>query len=870
MGKKRLHRWSNVNIGHVAVGAIAAMPAVWVSASTPEGGNPYLHSRFAQPASEPFRILFEPAPSSGRQVEARATGFSALISSSRLLLELPLEAATTPDRSVPVQKSPRFETRAVNLVGARDDAELFFPSEPVAYQHHYSSGRSSSLPRYDKAGFRNIYAGIDVLYYSSGGKLEYDFVVAPGGDPSRIALDFSAFGEIELDRQGNLVLGVGTASIVHGRVIAYQEPANGVRRMVLADYVPNGVAGQYSIRLGKFDKSLPLIIDPVITRYSTFNSPGGMNNGFTSAVATDSSGNAYVVGAYSILGVARQAYVQKIGGSGDLLYSASIGASGANTVATAVAVDPSGRAYVAGYTNDAQLGGVPRGGHDAFVATLSANGAVSQFTRMGGRGSDAAFGIAIDASGRAYVTGLTNSTDFLACEKSRTCSVASSGSGDAFLTVIGSSETPVFETRLGASGTADYGLGIALSPRGDVIVVGQSINLRSYDSDAFVTRLVASSRGGFEISKSITLGGSGGDTAYGVAIANDGTVHVVGQTLSANFPAINAYGGSGDGFFVSYSPELNILNGPFHVGGSGTDTINAISLDSAGQVYVAGRTNSHEYAWKNYFGSVGQGADAFYGRLNANNGNFAYSARLGSSGNDSGSGIAVLGSGEVVVVGQTSASSFPLLNAYDTRYAGYQEGFAARLAEAYRVNLGSYGTGTGSVSSLPYGIDCGNSCDAVFKLGENVVLTATPQAGNSFKAWGGACKGSDPICTLSGLSEDLSVTAEFVAASAPGIPIIERIVSGHGKLVIYFHSGSPSGGTAVSYTLRCTPGSGGAVTSVVAGTSPITIYGLNNGVAYLCTLEASNSLGSSGQTAAVTQVVGARRGITPILQFLLD
>src|SRR5262249_20649256 len=130
-----------------------------------------------------------------------------------------------------------------------------------------------------------------VYYGNSDRQIEYDFLVAPNADPANIKLKFNGVAQVRLDRHGDLLLTTKTGTLRHKKPVIYQE-VNGIRTPVEGGYVL-GTNGQVSFRLGAYDKTRPLIIDPIIV-YSTYLGGSDLDEGFS--IALDSSNNIYIAG----------------------------------------------------------------------------------------------------------------------------------------------------------------------------------------------------------------------------------------------------------------------------------------------------------------------------------------------------------------------------------------------------------------------------------------------------------------------------------------------------------------------------------------------------------------------------------------------
>ena len=216
----------------------------------------------------------------------------------------------------------------------------------------------SDIPSYGRVQSRDVYPGIDLVYYGNQRQLEYDFVVAPGADPAAISLDFEGADKLSLDAQGNLILRITGGEVILNTPIIYQE-IDGVKQPILGSYLLRS-QDEVGFLVTAYDASLPLVIDPVLV-YSTYL--GGSANDRGYGIAIDSSGNASVVG---------------------------------DTTSTNF---PTLNLY-----QGTRAGGV--GDYDAFVTKFSPSGTSLWYsTYLGSSGDDAGYGIVVDSSGDVYVTG---------------------------------------------------------------------------------------------------------------------------------------------------------------------------------------------------------------------------------------------------------------------------------------------------------------------------------------------------------------------------------------------------------------------------------------------------------------------------------
>jgi hypothetical protein len=493
----------------------------------------------------------------------------------------------------------------------------------------------TKIPVYSRVRYRNLYAGIDLVFYGNNRELEYDLVVAPGADPGRIKLGISGAENLHLDADGNLVLKTADGDVIQQKPRIYQRKGASLVAVV-GDYVINS-KDEVGFRLGSYDPRGAVVIDPVL-RYATFL--GGNSFDAGRAIAVDSSNRAVVAGttvssdfpATTSRGFPAEVFITKFDFTGSrLIYSSLLVGSTLDLGELGLALDSAGNAYVTGVTESHAFPTTPgafqtdlHGDFDAFVTKLNANGtALVYSTFLGGTGRDGGHGIAVDSLGNAYITGDTSSLDF--------------------------PTTPGAFQR----------------------------NCKLFDVDvstcesAFVTKLNASGSG---LLYSTFLGGTTNGFQPGESIAVDktGNAFVTGFTEAADFPttagAAQPVFPGGSATFVSelsssgshliYSTFLNagVLSGE-----------QAIGLDSTGNAYVAS-------------GSV-------VTKLNAS-GQRLYSRTLTGG---TAHGIAVTPGGQAYVTGVTSSATFfTTQTAFQRVFTGELDNFLTKLDPAGKIIYSSY------------------------------------------------------------------------------------------------------------------------------------------------------------------------------------
>jgi hypothetical protein len=503
---------------------------------------------------------------------------------------------------------------------------------------HYLRGPRSAwrvdVPRYARVVSRGVYPGIDRVFHADRPRLEYDFVVAPGADPGRIGLAFE--GSVpRLASDGSLVLETAAGTLREPAPIAYQERADGAREPVEVAFRMDGQV----VRLepGDYDRTRALVIDPVI-EYSTYL--GGSDWDETAGVATDAAGNAYVVGGTC---------------------STDFPVQGPVLLAT--------------------------GGCDAFVAKFDPAGGLVYSTYLGGTSYDEAAAIAVDASGQAYVTGLTFSADF---PTQGGAQPVYGGGGDAYMTVLDPSGSAIVSSTFLGGSRRDAGWTIAVDGLGLAHVAGQT------ESTNFPTARALQRRSGGQLDAFVTktdggrlwystyLGGSGNEAADGIAVDRAGRAWVAGGTLSPNFPVTpSPYQVASAGGLDAYVTAIDAggrLAYSSYLGGSGDEAASTLALDAQGRAVIVGVTRSQDFPTASAVqGRNAGGADAFVTRLDASGTGLDFSTYLGGTATDAAYGVGVAPSGTISVAGTTMSADFPTLSPLQAFGGGGSDAFATLL-----------------------------------------------------------------------------------------------------------------------------------------------------------------------------------------------
>ncbi|MBI3911127.1 MAG: SBBP repeat-containing protein [Armatimonadetes bacterium] len=605
----------------------------------------------------------------------------------------------------------------------------------VSYFKGPRSAWQTGLPTFSQVAYRNLWPGIDLAYQGTVNRLKYEFVVRPGADPRRIRLAYRGATRVRLTAAGQLEVSTPAGGFQDDRPLAYQEI--GGRRVPVhcayalspgAPHPRTGTSTQYHFRLGAYDPTRPLVIDPVVLVYCGYIGGGdGYYGDGGNGIAVDGDGNVYVAGSAgsteATFPVAlgpdltyndghTDAFVAKVNAAGTGLdYCGYIGGSDTDE-AHDVAIDSCGNAYIIGITYSSEatfpVSVGPdltyNGFQDAFVARVNAVGTGLDYCGyIGGARSDEGWGIAVDGAQNAYVTGRTASS-------AATFPVAIgpdltfNGEYDAFVAKVNPTGTRL--DYCGYIGGADgaWGFGIAVNGDGNAYItgvtsstevtfpatVGPDLTHNGF-SDAFIARVNAPGTG---LDYCGYIGGNGIDVGSGIAVDSDGNAYVAGRTTSteATFPvAIGpdlTFNGEYDAFVAKVNPTGTGLDYCGYIGGANYDAAHGIAVDAAGNTYVVGNTQSTEATFPviggpdlTFNGRYGYDRDVFVAPVRADGTALHYCGYIGGDSEDWATDIAVDGAGNAYVVGTTGSreATFPVVVGPDLTHDGYLFAFVAKI-----------------------------------------------------------------------------------------------------------------------------------------------------------------------------------------------
>ena len=502
---------------------------------------------------------------------------------------------------------------------------------------------ATGLKSYAQVAYREPWRGIDAIYSGDRGGIKYHFEVQPGSDAARIGFVVRGASDARVLEDGSVEWTLGGSRLRDEPPVAFQAAGMGEAIVAVRFTLQPRADGTWRLgfALGDYDRAKALTVDPAWTAFAGL--VGGNAADQVYGVARDNSGNTFACGITSSTDVpvagaydatpngGYDAFLVKFNFAGAAQFVTYFGGN-AFDVCTSIALHSNGTIFVAGGTTSTNFPFAGPGDasfrrfkadadRDAFVARFSAAGNALEYSGVIGGGSeDQAQALALDSLGRAYVAGYTRSAGWPVVGSP---GGALAGGMDAFVARVAANGAALeYSGFIGGNGANESARGIAVAPDFSAVVVGDTdsttglpstagtfrTNPGSGNTDGFVARLSASGAvQQFTVLTGTTAGvQTGTDRALGVAFQNDGTLVVVGETDSGNFPANNAGAqqgalitgmqgvpsGSMDGFVVNLAANLASVIRYGYAGGTRYDAIEAVATDGAGNAFIAGTTSN--------------------------------------------------------------------------------------------------------------------------------------------------------------------------------------------------------------------------------------------------------------------------------------
>jgi uncharacterized protein (TIGR03437 family) len=667
---------------------------------------------------------------------------------------------------------------------------------PGRSNYYFGADRSrwrTGIPNFARVRYRNLFPGVDLELHGSGAHIEYDWIVAPGADPRSIFFSISGAERMRVDSGGDLVIETGGGEVRNARPRVFQQDGK-QNRTIPGRFVLNGDEVRFEV--GDYDSRKPLVIDPVLVVNTSFGGSGigydfpGSHTGAAdtgTGIATDSNGNIYVAGTtystnFPLVNSLEGAPSEQCQGNcgfesifvtkftpdgGTMLYSTYIGAPSAPStypspaalgpqplLPASIAVDSGGTVYLTGGTSGENFPGVTQtpGGEDAFLLKLNPDGAFLGTILFGGSADDVGTSIVLGPDGYIYLAGTTQSSNFPvttgAYQAPSTAATNVFAVKISFNSVFGPTNgTVIYSAIVGPVGQSEIA---PVSEIGITVVGAAAAVAADASGNAYIAAMTDST--GWQTTAGVVQPSCAGASCADVAIAK---LDPLGQNL----------------IYATY------------LGGSQTETLGGVAVDSSGSVYVAGTTSSTDFpvtpgAFETQWS--GSTSTGFVAKLSPDFSKLVYATYLGGSATDAAMTIAVDGSGNAYAGGATVSSDFPLRYPIQStlmalvcgtytpsgsiaigEYSCPSAGFLSVLNPSGNALVWSTYLGSGTV----YGMALDSSGD-VYATGTEVTVNA-PQAG-------GATSAAASVLKIAPGPSGLDVPAnsfQNAASYAPGLPL---------------------------------------------------------------------------------------------------
>jgi hypothetical protein len=762
------------------------------------------------------------------------------------------------DRNPHAQTRPAPVSVKINLVGAASNPKVV-GEQPLETKVNYFVGQDSSkwctnVKTFARVRYQNVYPGIDLVYYGSNRQVEYDFVVAPGADPSKIQFSVNNVDSVTVDASGNLSLVKAGSNLLFQSPHIYQEIAGRKRR----------IRGGYTVRDNKnvsftvagHDRTRTLVIDPVLV-YSTFLGGSGDDEGY--AIAVDSTGNSYITGITNstdfpsaTLGGPSSAqtkiFVAKLNASGSALQFVDyFGGTTGDDWSMGIAIDSSNNTYVTGSTTSSDFplsngayAASLSGTQDGFLVKLAADGSsILYSTYIGGSGVDFANAVGVDTAGEATIAGVTYSQDFPLLNPFQS-TVAASQYGKwgayGFVTKFSADGSALVystyiagNTLAGAWGCAYYCYpftqinGLTVDAGGNAVVVGntdtdnlpvsENAYMKTYpgavpDSTGFVSMFTSAGGLGY----STYLGGDGFSYLVAVAVDSNGAAYVSGwDDGNDGFPitstgicdpsTTNCHGG-----IVAKldSAGSNILYSTY-LGPNNDMAGDSIQVDVHGNAFIVGRSYNSQFGLANPIQNYNGDADGVLVEIDPTASNQLFATFLGGSQSDGASGLTLDGDGNIYIVGITTSPNFPVTETtLQSAWGGQEDAFVTKISLS---NAPTPATASVSPSTLTFAESVVGATSAPQPI------TVTNNGGQTLNISGIEASGDFALASSDCLSVPVdgscTVAVTFTPTSSgsrPGAITFTDSAADTPQTVTLDGSGVDFGLSATSTTAEVTPG----------------------------------------------------------------
>ncbi|MFO7722270.1 MAG: SBBP repeat-containing protein [Bacteroidales bacterium] len=631
----------------------------------------------------------------------------------------------------------------MQLLGANHNPEVVTFEESDDHTHYYLAHCPEGIThvkKYRTIRMKDVYEGIDfVVYGTYDNRIQYDFIIHPGADPSHIRFRFEGIEAVHVSADGRLICSTPFGNIEQGRPIAWQadQPGRYINSRDLGDitkysgtsrceagFVVNADQS-VTFTVGRYDPEKTLVLDPPTRLWGTYY--GGNSGDDGAAVATDGDGNVYLAGStYSQINQtiattgAHQAtyggdnsisggdaYLVKFNSQGVRQWSTYYGGAGPDG-ASSLALDAEGNIFMAGGTispSAIATSGVHKNYlsslsfQDAFLVKFNSSGVRIWGTYLGGPGHDGSVEVLADADGNAYLIGWAESATGIATTGAHQGTFAG-GDLDGFLVKFDSQGGRIWGTYFGGSEN-DLNASAAMDASGHIYIAGYTWSDSGIATSGSHQAVFGGTRDGFmakfndqgTLLWSTYYGGDQVDECRAMAIDPSGHIYIGGFTLSTTGIATAgshqpAFGGPGSDCFIARFNSSGTRLWGTYFGGTGYDDVRALATDQENSVYPGGTTEttsgtgiatpgSHQPSFGGHY------ADAFLAKFTAN-GFREWGTYYGGMSVELGSAVAVDPQGNVYLAGHTASSTgIATPGSHQPQFGGYEY----CLGDAYLVKF---------------------------------------------------------------------------------------------------------------------------------------------------------------------------------------
>ena len=726
----------------IIVSIVMTSIACWAQAIKPSGGHSGDYGRL--PLT--FEENHGQSDPSVRFV-SRGNGYVAFLTAGGAVLSLRStseRSSAHPTAGASGRAPMQHSTLELRLLGAASKS-VVVGEDPQAGKVNYFLGNDktkwhTNIQTYGRVRYKNIYPGIDLIYYGNHHQLEYDFAASPRADLSKIQFEIKGGGKVELGPTGELVVRIGNDRLRFQKPNIYQE-SNGVRTPVAGSYVVKD-SNHVSFEVPNVDRTKSVVIDPVLVYSSYF---GGSGDDEPTGIAVDGDGSVYVTGYTdaadfpvtnfgSLAPGQDHVFVAKFDSTGsNLLYADYIGGNNSD-YAAALALDSQNEVYVTGSTASSDFPTVNAyqptypGSFNGFLTKLSSDGSTLLYsTYLGGNGSDTPTSLAVDGQSDVLVAGTTTSTNFPTANAYQ-ASVSPNQGGMfgsyGFLTKVSPDGSALlYSTYLGGSSNVpDNCGGSPCWTQPENVVAGMVIDAagNAYIGGTTNTYDFPVTQGAYSTTNSTQLNAnvgfvtkftSAGSLQYGTyfyepvgfteikAIAVDGSdsAYVTGMAFSNGSLPITAtsicdptvYGAACSyGFVAKFDVTASNLLYSTFLGPNNLAVPAAIVLDASDDAYVLTSTSSSSFQTTNPLQQYAGGNDILLVEIDPVAGSQIFSTYLGGSGDEYASSMSIDSLGNLYITGSTNSADFPTTQqAYQGQYGGDGDGFIVKVATVVEPSI---------------------------------------------------------------------------------------------------------------------------------------------------------------------------------------